>query len=106
VREQDELGGEGQTKFRGVEEARPLLEPIRLEQGVYVTHALWRSGEAQGPPEGAQVGVVYALPDGFSVKARRDIFIVEGNGGDVAIEPWSEPEFIRSLIEACRIDNA
>jgi hypothetical protein len=92
----------GQTRFYGKESRRKLDSPVRLGCGAGAREMIWRKGERQGPAKGQQVGLVYLMPGGLEVKAYRDELYVRGKSGDVAIEPWSEPDFIRELIAVLR----
>lgn len=87
----------GQTEFIGEESVRPLPVPIEIGPGVVAHQMIWRSGEKQGPPEGQQVGLVYALPNELTAKAYRDELDLEGGGGRVFIEPGEE-DFVKELL--------
>ena len=80
--------------FAGIEELRPLDNPINISQNVVVKNAIYRTNEPESP-EGLYIGLEYLIPDA-KIKAYRHKIRIYSADNFISIEPH-EVDFVKEI---------
>jgi hypothetical protein len=90
-------------ELAGRDVRKRLVRPIRLEHGVTIVSRHRRVGEAQTPPTGLPVGLVYSLPGEFTVSAWRTEIKLVVQRRTVWFEDGDE-DFLWELLRVTSLD--